>query len=241
MTVIPDSIEPYLGYKALVYNPSLGLLESPHYNYHGGTWFPGERLSARCPYPDHFRWEAVKHEPKPFNAETLTDPFLTGIGVMGMGTGATGPSAPIEPPRKPKTILPSGWEWSWEPQPHEIASEFCYCGIYVANSILKAREYLHGKGVIVEVALWGTVTKHGRGARGQYAYPQRIVSHNLKPHQAEQIAEQYQIKLDVRTNGPGAPYQPTKTGLSPGLQAIIAGVAAIGLAISITGLIQILS
>lgn len=79
---------------------------------------------------------------------------------------------------------------------HSVPARMCGCGIYAAPPD-QAAGYFHPDGrVMVEVALWGEVMLATRGARGQYAYPQRIVAYALPKRLVKRVARAYQIPIE---------------------------------------------
>lgn len=126
--VVPDSIEPYLGYKSLHVNGNE--LHSMAYLM---VWPHGSRAEAFC------------------------------------GAGGN----------------------------HECPGLLCPCGIYAANVGEAWRYFDPGSRVIVEVALWGRVTMGTTGARGQFAYPQKIVAAALPDRVIQGLAEAYQIPIEM--------------------------------------------
>lgn len=98
----------------------------------------------------------------------------------------------------PENPPPKGCDWSWE---HHIAGEHCQCGIYVVSEVEDAWRYFGEHHVFVKVALWGRVTIGTRGARGEFAYPQEIISSTVTNSLTKKIAEEYSIPiLDVVQN-----------------------------------------
>jgi hypothetical protein len=170
VTVIPDSIEPYKGYKALDLLDD-GRLCSPSQNT---IWPARARLEAHCTRGlSEWQWVPKEGEPRSMDATSSTLPTLAySSGIVSTSTVLV---RTAEPRPKPNNPLPPGWAWSWEPLTHDAPQEGCYCGIYVVDNPDDCLHYVNSNSVLVEVALWGlTITAH-RGARGQYAYPQRII------------------------------------------------------------------
>lgn len=207
--IIPDSIEPRRGYKALNYNAE-GMLFSPSEHTH---WPPKKRLEATCKNIE-WGWCPIEAEEPRSMDDTVTvavDPAVRSAGgaliatparvmastaiVSSSGAWVT-PRQPL-PRRKPKAKLPEGWVWSWEPLEHEIG-EGCSCGIYVVDEPRDAMNYLdRNYGCMVEVALWGKVVPGSNGARGQYAYPQRILSPRALVPEVRQVSLNYGIAILV--------------------------------------------
>lgn len=181
--VIPDSIEPRRGYKALNYDDE-GNLFSPSFGHI--RWPAKRKLEATCPNVE-WGWCPVEGEPRQLDATVAVDPaykvWATATTIASSSVGSWG-RATARPGRKPTNKLPEGWSWSWEALEHDVPSEDCTCGVYVVNEPRDAMSYLdRGKGCMVEVALWGRLIPGSDGARGQYAYPQRILSpRQLVPH-----------------------------------------------------------
>jgi hypothetical protein len=150
---IPDAIEPYRGYKVLKMLVD-GTLASPQESV---RWPAKEKLVAAC--TARAKWGWIPHPgPRP--------PFLKGY-------------EPTEP--EPTNLLPEGWSWHWRQYTHRSPEEQCRCGVYVVKDPFRALRYMRGPAFIMaEVALWGKVIPADEGARGEFAYPIRL----LAPHDA---------------------------------------------------------
>lgn len=193
--VIPDSIEPFIGYKALVIRPDM-LLSSPSYET---IWPVGKRLEAKCAKPVTIRW--IKKEG--------TDPaFLPSLRTRGsahhhgrqargdvvLWTNTTSLISDLHFP--PMEELPEGYHWSWEEVEHTVAEAGCSCGIYVVQDLKNTFSYMQRNAVVCEIALWGQTTVANRGARGQYAYPQKMYVPEHLERMASAVAELYQIPVE---------------------------------------------
>lgn len=200
MTIIPDAIEPYVGYKALhVHDNGQSLiLASPSYQ---STWPKQQRHEAVCPAGrQDWAWKPVRgHAPNEPEEEGFSFNKPTDPGQQTT-TSIYWTVAPTIPD-KPKTILPDGMYWSWEPIPHQIANQHCTCGIYVVDAPGECVSYIHPPAsVICKIALWGTVTRATHGARGQYAYPQTIeYAMGLNNQQLVRLANEYGLQLPEST------------------------------------------
>jgi hypothetical protein len=190
--VIPDSIEPVLGYKALNVGED-NILYSPSYCV---GWPMGKRIEAQCSTQfSHWTWVPVEGEPREMDAtETLA--HYGGARWVTAVSSATFPGQYKQPP-KPNNPLPPGWSWSWEPLTHAVPEETCHCGIYIADNPERCLQYLGPDGVIVEVALWGKVIPAHSGARGQYAYPQKLLVPRQMAEEFEATAMLYGVPIDV--------------------------------------------
>ena len=168
--MIPDTIDPYVGYKALDMEVNSGVISSPA---QGTGWPPKERLEATCTRGlSQWSWIPVQGEPRPTDNTTVIHPTTRIL----VATSSVTSFRPVQPTQKPNNPLPPGWNWSWEPQTHEVPGEDCTCGIYVVDHPEQCQGYIGRRSVLVEVALWGTTIIGDRGARGQYAYPQRLIA-----------------------------------------------------------------
>lgn len=187
MSVIPDSIEPYVGFKYLGIDKN-GRLSSPSSHH---DWVPREKAICTC-QTSHGRhgWQAVRGHGKPYvEIVDVTSYGSTSRMFMPMFT---------EPPKKPSTTLPDGYGWSWEQKPHaDGPDESCTCGFYVTSDEEGCASYAGSGCVLVEVALWGTVVRGEKGARGQFAYPQRIIATDKTKAVAEKAGELYGIPVDL--------------------------------------------
>jgi len=185
VSVIPDSIEPYVGYKWLTLRE--GRLWSQH---NQAPWPEKEPLLARCTSFGHgWHWVARPWEEcvpqAAFNPTWGAGPFggvTAQTAIANFHSAATFTNTGfqnkyVQP--KPTTSLPYGQDWSFEPygQCETSPQEHCSCGIYVASTPEECLGYFPGvDGVLVEVAVWGETIIGQYGARGQYAYPQRVLS-----------------------------------------------------------------
>lgn len=192
--VIPDSIEPYRGYKALDIVAATAELCSPSY---ATVWPVWDKLSAVCPSgASRWTWVPVEREPRELDATDFVNPgFSVVVTASSAAVGVVPTAYPPEP--KPNNPLPPGWNWSWEPLTHDAPAEGCNCGIYVASDPEGCLSYLSPTGVIVEIALWGKVIPAHSGARGQYGYPQRILAPEQILKEVRPTAELYQIPIEV--------------------------------------------
>jgi len=89
---------------------------------------------------------------------------------------------------------------------HDAPAPNCGCGIYAAH-IEEASRYYAPDRVMIQVALWGTTHIHWTGARGQFAYPQKILVYPDKPtnhRMARLVAELYGIPVSIETPDPVA-------------------------------------
>lgn len=181
--IVPDSIEPYYGYKAL--RMLDGHLMSPSKT---AKWPVKEKLVSRCqrtggPNQPSFEWKLVP-QPEGFPKSR----FWVSSNFLAEGTTTFFAWPSKEPPE--------GHTWIPEPVEHELGP--CECGVYVVDHAKDTSSYMQGKDrVIVEIALWGQVVVAGKGARGQYAYPQKIYAAAQQAQQAAEIADTYGIPIEV--------------------------------------------
>lgn len=179
--IIPDSIEPYYGYKAL---KMVGTdLVSPS---QPTTWPKKAPLEAACNAINtqpRFRWKLVA-APEGWEGQ-----FWVPAHFLTEGSTTTFAWPPNDPPE--------GFTWRPEPAPHDISK--CTCGIYAVDSVVQTRQYLEGTDrVIVYVAIWGQIIRGAKGARGQYAYPQKIYAAEQQTA-ARRIAYEYDIPIEIVT------------------------------------------
>lgn len=181
--VIPDSIQPYTGWKALRMED--GHLVSPQ-QY--ARWPKKQPLKAECrnaASQHHFEWEQVDAP------EGWEDEFWIPARFLREGANTTF-SWPPEPAPKGKTWIPKDL-------PHQMNG--CQCGIYVVDTPDQCSWYLNGHTdrVLCSIAVWGQTVTGDKGARGEYAYPQKIMAAEQQAHQARPIAEAYGIEIEVVT------------------------------------------
>lgn len=204
--VIPDSIEPFLGYKALALFETLnGIWEIELRSPQQSTeWPPRQRLEATCDRTSAitFGWTAIP-DSQPANllpaiqSSTPTHVVWTNT----LYTNATAITTHTLDPNQwmPPTIpAPEGTHWSWEPQTnHPVVTSSCTCGIYAVNTPDQCTPYMHNPAsVIAEIALWGRVITAAKGARGQYAYPQKLLIPPNLTSIGEQLSDTYQIPVE---------------------------------------------
>jgi len=203
--LVPDAIEPIYGWKALQILPD-GRLASPQQKV---VWPVKQRLEASChnsARPTSYQWKAVYGQPKPAPAEVGTS-FQGGASFSSSASvSVSGPSGSmlVNPVDPPKTQLPHGMSWSWEPVEHEIASNNCRCGIYVVNDPRKCQSYIGENCILAEVCLWGRVVPGEEGARGQYAYPRQLFTPDTLTDVATMVAELYGVPIGYRDHKTGA-------------------------------------
>lgn len=176
---VPDSIEPYIGWKALRLNGD-GTLSSPQVR---SRWPVGERLEATCQHGDAITWKWV--EVPDDEAESLIEEDMT----------FTFGSLPPMPPKRPRE------GYTWFPRAvhveHEVVDKDCSCGIYAVNHPLHCFGYLDNHSVLAQVAIWGKTVIATHGVRGQYAYPQKLVAPGSVAEQAALAGELYGVPVEI--------------------------------------------
>lgn len=225
--VIPDTIEPFLGYKALSLYEHETLngweteLRSPQQSTH---WPPRQRLEATCDrkLAIIFGWTAIPDSQPASLLPVSTSDIPTHviwtnvIWTNTLYTNTTGTTTHTLDPNQwmpPSVPAPEGTHWSWEPQTnHPIVTPSCTCGIYAVNTPDQCIPYMHEPSVIAEIALWGRVIPAAKGARGQYAYPQKLLVTPDLASIGEQLSDTYQIPVEPlhkkRVPGMPTPYIP---------------------------------
>lgn len=197
LPVIPDSIEPYKGYKALNVARD-GTLWSPS---EATMWPVKQRLEAQCTRGlSQWSWVPVEGEPREMDATTTVPrgrtAFVSAVTAVPSSSGIV-PTVAAPVNVKPSNPLPPGWNWSWEPLTHEAPAQGCSCGIYAVEKPASCLSYVKPEGVIVEVAVWGNVVPASSGVRGQYAYPQSILAPHEIVDELKVTAELYGIPIVV--------------------------------------------
>lgn len=121
------------------------------------------------------------------------------LGVVGSGTSLQSLIRPINWPKKERfeaQCLADPERLARINIPHVLApNSGCDCGIYV-GSTNRAAAYYRERRVLVEVALWGNVVVATDGARGQYAYPQKIIAYCTDRAFVEDISRLYEIPIE---------------------------------------------
>lgn len=184
--IVPDSIEPIIGWKALTVE-KVGdhwILLSPQQHM---PWPQRQRAEAACDRKDEYSWQ-------PTRGQQHEAPIAQTAHYYGNNIHFS------EVIAKPRVELPDGYTWSWEPTPHKVVSSGCGCGIYMVDTAEQCVPYIAPRSVICRISMWGTVIKAAQGARGQYAYPQSIeyVS-GLTDEELHDLVEQYGLPLRERT------------------------------------------
>lgn len=185
--IIPDSIEPYLGWKAL--RISGGTLTSPQRDT---VWPAGKRLEARCQSGRRLTFYALRpQDPDPDNVYVVyyCQPGVTmfanlpGFGYLNFGE------------------LPRGCNrWVGVPSIEEghIVSIHCACGIYVVDDPMGCLSYFRPSScVLAQVALWGKVRTASKGARGEFAYPVKIYADVMLEENVRQASQEYGIPFEL--------------------------------------------
>lgn len=179
--IIPDSIEPYLGYKAL--RAENNTLYSPQQNTPWPTLKPLVSACGGTHRKPTFSWQAV---PAPPGWEGKT--FWVPSDVLAEGTSTFLPW--------PKTDPPEGHTYIPVMEPHRLTG--CTCGIYIVDTPNQCRSYMETTDTyICEIAGWGEVIRADRGVRAQYAYPQKIFAAEQQAEQAIKTAVNYKIPVEV--------------------------------------------
>lgn len=189
---VPDSIQPYRGYKALSVNSEDGTLWSPQQTM---MWPLKQRFEAHCTTgTSWWGWVPVEGKPRELDAVIRASQAIYG------STAATSSAhfrSPVVRPPKPSNPLPPGWNWSWEPFTHHSPDEGCHCGIYVVSEPRRCLSYVKADGIIAEVALWGKVIPAADGARGQYAYPTRLLVPQDIQDELRLTASLYGVPIEI--------------------------------------------
>lgn len=207
MTVIPDSIEPVVGWRG--FNFQGDRLVSSSY---GHVWEPEKPAEARCLLQTSptYRWNAVKW----YDGDPLAQyqqPVLTFAAsssyFITLGSGA---AVPVEPsrPKPPEVLLPPCYTWVLEahyPDPHEAPAEGCNCGFHLSTDRATALQY---GPILAECAGWGKTVKHAGGWRVEYAYPHKLYC--ADPATALKL-ERYGVEVELLT-GPMAVVARSLTG-----------------------------
>lgn len=196
--VIPDSIEPYLGYKALVIGAEAKLFSPSEM---GILWPVRKPLVATCTRGlSDWAWVPVEGEPRATEQVTHLAPggraFQSAMAVTAVSSASAHPRRPSMPP-KPSNPLPPGWSWSWEALTHDAPAQGCSCGIYAVSEPSACLSYVKPDGVIAEVAVWGNTVPASSGVRGQFAYPQRLLAPKQILDEVRPTAQLYGIPILV--------------------------------------------
>lgn len=182
--VIPDSIEPVVGWKVLTIRDG-GTLSSPTYPMH---WIPGKKTEAECTGDLYFTWELVDEDvpEEPPSVEEVLQWFP--------GTYLNTPTDPPPPGKRWKSTVTSN--------NHQIPNNLCSCGIYIASRPEITDQYSssYNKDVLVEMKGWGNVIEYQDGWRTQFAYPSAIYVKDQKT--AELISPDYEVPVVLYKKAP---------------------------------------
>jgi hypothetical protein len=232
--VIPDSVEPYIGFKSVGIDDD-GVLFS---------WFDGTKWPFRTKLTAHCReghrkqaWKQVRlevvEETKTAFREYLPDQNLHGWTlVMNFGNATNQTAIQLGSTSSfsfstqsiaataftttasnsiswlenfpPEEAPEPGYVWALiDDIEDEIVTENCSCGIYAGrepHDTLPFAQQSFNK-ALLRVALWGRVIIGTKGARGEFAYPQEVLSSPLWAR--SKLAENYGVpvrneEIDVR-------------------------------------------
>ena len=185
VAVVPDSIEPYVGWK------QMGMVGSQLLSPHNCVFWPHKQpFEARC--SGRREWQPVKGAPR------VNYAMLPAYGTLAYSASVA--SSWETEPERPKVVLPNGYSWSYETVTHPAPDESCSCGIYAADTRGGTAMYRSSGSVLVEVSLWGKVVIGDHGARAQYAYPKRIIAPKHRRADAEKAGELYGVPVEIESN-----------------------------------------
>lgn len=178
-TVVPDSIEPYIGYKALATQD--GHLFSPS---QFARWPWRGPITSQCAKTNQYlEWKLV-----PIPAPGWEERFWVPASVLHEGR-TTKVGWPAEEP-------PEGMTWVPDTSIHHL--EHCSCGIYAVDTVQQTKDYLRGADrVLCKVAMWGEVVIGSKGARGQFAYPQYIWAAEQQSQLVEDLSDNYGVTVEI--------------------------------------------
>jgi hypothetical protein len=202
VTVIPDKIEPEIGWRSWAIKNDR--LVSP---VQDDVWAPRQPTVADCEEKRHphrtASWElkrigyAAAHGLR----DSSADDFYTWSIRIGSTFSASEPA-------RPRTQPPAGYEWVLiygDPVPHDSPFDSCGCGLYAVREVEPRHIPLSvlPDGAIGKVALWGKVVAGDRGWRAQFAYPVELyVSQAMfrrglfrDPSRADRLAETYGVPV----------------------------------------------
>lgn len=186
--IVPDAVEPYVGWKAL--------LDSDHYYLYspqqGVRWPHKQQLEAVCRDPQAGTvWRMLRTE------EALPDHPLYVIVVpegetawVTLGIGDV--LLPAMRPGHNRWVLTRK-----DGAPHDAVKDDCRCGIYVSDNPTRCYDYYGPEHVLTKVAVWGRTIIADHGARGQYAYPQKFYAHHDQQDKVACLAEHYGIDWEL--------------------------------------------
>lgn len=170
-----------MGVKALALRD--GRLWSPQQRT---LWPAGEPLVAACGKSGRkFRW-VLREAPAGWEGEL----FWVPSSILEKGK--------VTPVGWPKAAPPDGMVLVPEEVPHRLEGCTSKCGIYVVSTPKQCDPYMNSDElmVLVQVALWGEVVRGDKGARGQFAYPLRLVAPMEDGELVTQAAQEYGVPCD---------------------------------------------
>lgn len=191
--VIPDAIEPVVGWRCFEIND--GLLISPQQRM---PWPPARAARATCGNARwHQEWvEATPEELILMEAEARVDGFKAETGqyvrylmpdgaieqrgvYMPWGMRGSAPAVPHYPAEGKEWVL------RMSVRGHPAPDEGCHCGIHLARNLGTALPYAPGdrsRGAFGLVKGWGKVIPASGGFRVEFAYPDRLYLY-AEPHE----------------------------------------------------------
>lgn len=211
--VIPDAVEPILGWKAvglMQASPTTLVLMSLHDH---AAWPMKKPFMAECRIQRHgyWRWtQSFGDLPRTTQEDVdrmleeeknrVAAPQSLGVTAVTLASSAVSsfaftPAATFSYPPMPKTILVRGyWALHYYIPPHNTPGEDCSCGIYIADNFDLAAGYASQQPcVFMRVAGWGKVVPGTQGWRVEHAYPQEMFLIGGKDAEAEQLGKAYGV------------------------------------------------
>lgn len=200
--LVPDSIEPLIGYKWLQVGANDGL----QYLYSGfgnNIWPMMEPMEASCTVWRGWKWEQRPWEEVVTQAQWIRGMQQSPVTVIAQTSFVFSSAAvPVNNfqhlPPKPEAATLYGHDWSVVPAGHceDSPGEGCSCGIYMGNTIDDVDSYARPEMVLLRIATWGKVIRGEYASRSQYAYPQAIL-HAPSVRKAREIARNYGIPIEA--------------------------------------------
>jgi hypothetical protein len=172
VTVIPDAVEPYVGWRCwLIEQGQLCSLNAPY------LWPLREPLVAECNHPDKLQYVPRRYGRIVLKGrEPEAVPFGSGHVLQWAYFYETGDFGAMKALPAPTVLLPEGYGYELEPVPTLVPDPDCSCGIYALKDkqALLHSHYKSSGPAIGAVNLWGRVIPAEHGFRAQFAYPLMI-------------------------------------------------------------------
>lgn len=190
--LIPDSIEPIVGYKYLCIVREGGPEGDPRLiSAYFGDSIGKVRMGWPVDAPAEAECHRTHHENTVWTLEALRSPPKD--RPWGRLDDQHG--------EKPQVVLGAGLDWYWVAEPHLPPVDNCSCGIYAVSDPKRAQTYRQDHRALVRIAQWGRTVPAANGARSQYACVTGVLESTCPSFSAADISRAYNIPLIAEEEG----------------------------------------